>query len=106
MLCRKNKPHTHLYEVLTDAPIISVHPGRSFALFLMFIIYCFRLTIIGWIASVYSQLVAIFNTKRFFSHKILERKKPANTDVYRLSSTPRVGLEPTTTRLTAERSTD
>ena len=33
------------------------------------------------------------------------KKKPANTDVYRLSSTPRVGLEPTTPRLTAVCST-
>ena len=33
-------------------------------------------------------------------------KKPANTNVYRLFQTPRVGLEPTTTRLTAARSTD
>ena len=33
------------------------------------------------------------------------RKKPINTDVYRLFQAPRVGLEPTTTRLTAECST-
>ena len=32
-------------------------------------------------------------------------RKPANTDVYGLSFAPRVGLEPTTTRLTAECST-
>ena len=60
-------------------------------------IYCFRFTIIGWIASVYKKI-------RFPQN--LGKKKPANTDVYRLSSTPRVGLEPTTTRLTAARSTD
>ena len=34
-----------------------------------------------------------------------EYKKPVNTSVYGLSLTPRVGLEPTTTRLTAECST-
>ena len=35
----------------------------------------------------------------------LDSEKPANTDVYGLCLTPRVGLEPTTTRLTAECST-
>ncbi len=45
-------------------------------------------------------------------YRNFSEKKPANTNVYRLSSVilltllpPRVGLEPTTTRLTAECST-
>ena len=33
---------------------------------------------------------------------MIDNKNPANTDVYRIFSTPRVGLEPTTLRLTAE----
>ena len=41
----------------------------------------------------------------FFQGQIIKQRKPANTDVYGLRSTPRVGLEPTTTRLTAECST-
>ena len=37
--------------------------------------------------------------------KFFPCKKPVNTDVYGLPLAPRVGLEPTTTRLTAECST-
>ena len=56
-------------------------------------------------------LVHLFSAvKLFVFHKNSEKKKPANTNVYRLfhsyTVTPRVGLEPTTTRLTAARSTD
>ena len=40
-----------------------------------------------------------------FSDLSSERQKPVNTDVYGLLLAPRVGLEPTTTRLTAECST-
>ena len=53
-------------------------------------------------------LLQAFALSLFFFHRgqeISPCKKPANADVYGLFPTPRVGLEPTTTRLTAECST-
>ena len=91
---------------------ISVHPSRSMnklllkTKILMFLLPFFRLTVTGWTASVYSQFPAVFTAKRVVFHKDLKKKNPANTCVYWISSAPRVGLEPTTTRLTAVRSTD